>query len=118
MSGGIIQKLVQIIKGVPQEVLVVLLVCLVGMVSFFLGRMSVLYETRTAVSSIEMVDMTAIPPRPLGGMVVGSKTGSKYHFPWCPGALQIAEKNQVWFTDEKEARRRGYAPAGNCKGLE
>lgn len=52
-----------------------------------------------------------------GGFIVGSKTGKKYHFPWCSGAQQIKEENKVWFANEEEARAAGFAPAANCRGL-
>ncbi len=64
-----------------------------------------------------MAALVAVPMAK-GGQVVASRSGKKYHFPWCPGAETISEKNKIWFADEKEARRRGYTPAGNCKGLE
>lgn len=51
---------------------------------------------------------------PTEGRVVGSSKGSKYHFPWCPGASQIKEENKIWFATEKDAQDAGYAKAGNC----
>ncbi len=51
------------------------------------------------------------------GVVLGSKNGSVYHLPWCPGAKQINEENKVWFETKEEAELSGYSPAKNCKGL-
>lgn len=51
------------------------------------------------------------------GLLVASKNGTKYHFPWCAGASQIAEKNKIWFNSYEEAQKAGYSPATNCKGL-
>ncbi|MFH1608762.1 MAG: hypothetical protein ABH951_01935, partial [Patescibacteria group bacterium] len=51
------------------------------------------------------------------GLLVGSKNGTKYHYPWCSGALRIKEENKVWFNSMEEARQAGYTPAANCKGL-
>src|SRR5690606_22759248 len=42
---------------------------------------------------------------------VASKTGSKYHLPWCGGAKQIKEENKVWFQTKEEAEAAGYEPA-------
>lgn len=56
-------------------------------------------------------------PTSLPGQFVGSKNGSKYHLPWCPGAQQMKEENKVWFTDKSAAEVAGYSPAGNCKGI-
>lgn len=52
-----------------------------------------------------------------GGQVVASKSGTKYHFPWCSGAKTISEKNKIWFDSPEAARVAGYTPAANCKGL-
>jgi hypothetical protein len=51
------------------------------------------------------------------GNYVASKTGSKYHLPWCSGAQTIKEENKIWFETKEEAESRGYSPAKNCKGL-
>lgn len=52
------------------------------------------------------------------GMLVASKNGTKYHFPWCAGASQISEKNKIWFDSYSSAQKAGYTAAANCKGLE
>lgn len=98
-------------------------VVLVGFASFGLGRLSLLESRRepvrienalvASIGGVTMKDekMTA------GGQIVASKTGTKYHYPWCAGASQIFEKNKLWFASPEEARKAGYAPASNCKGL-
>lgn len=50
-------------------------------------------------------------------IVVASKNGTKYHYPWCAGAKQISDKNKITFNSIAEARASGYTPASNCKGL-
>ena len=40
------------------------------------------------------------------GKYVASKTGSTYHVPKCEWANKIKKKNQVWFDDEKEAKKK------------
>jgi hypothetical protein len=47
--------------------------------------------------------------------VVASKNGTKYHFPWCPGAKQIKEENRRIFTSPADAEAAGYTRAANCK---
>lgn len=106
---------------------VVVLIVLVGFASFGLGRLSVRDEqaepisieyfsertqTASAVSSDDTASDTGV-----SGEVVASKTGSKYHYPWCGGASQIKEENKIWFASIEEARKAGYTPAANCKGL-
>lgn len=51
------------------------------------------------------------------GQVVGSKQGSKYHFPWCSGAKRIKADNLIIFNSAEKARAAGYEPAANCPGL-
>ena len=102
------------------------LVVLVGCVSFLLGRFSVL-ETPTVSSKAEVrfsVDNElrkelAVPAVSAEeeGMVVASKTGTKYHRPDCPGAKQIKPENQISFPSGTAALAAGYSPASNCPGL-
>jgi len=48
---------------------------------------------------------------------VASKSGTKYHYPWCPGAKQIKEENKIYFDSKPAAEAAGYTPAANCQGL-
>ena len=97
-------------------------ILLVGFVSFGLGRLSKLHEAREGVFIAPPLPSSAALGQAevinLGGQLVASKTGAKYHYPWCAGALAIAEKNKRWFATVAEARAAGYAPASNCKGLQ
>lgn len=52
-----------------------------------------------------------------GGQVIGSKNGKKYYFPWCGTVKMIKPENQIKFSSIEEARKAGYLPAANCKGL-
>ncbi|TAL49071.1 hypothetical protein EPN83_02235 [Patescibacteria group bacterium] len=51
------------------------------------------------------------------GSVVASKNSDKYHFPWCSGAKRISAENRIVFSSAEEARKAGFSPAANCKGL-
>lgn len=53
----------------------------------------------------------------VGGLVVASRNGSVYHFPWCSGGSQIKQENMIWFTSEEAAKEAGYTPSKSCKGL-
>ena|SRR3989344_1002181 len=93
------------------------IVLLVGLASFGLGRLSALEEAKPAVSVSE-VSLDAEPrDMSAGGLLVASRKGSAYHYPWCSGATSIAAGNKVWFESEAAAQRAGYTPAKNCKGL-
>lgn len=99
------------------DVFVVIIILLVGFGAFGLGRLSNSEEYRPPIRMFER-EQVDIKPIRMGGKVVASKKGSKYHFPWCTGARAMSESNKVWFDSEKDARAAGYTPAGNCKGLQ
>lgn len=56
-------------------------------------------------------------PSNTNGEVVASKNGTKYHYPWCSGAQRITPTNLITFSSIDEAKKAGYTPASNCKGL-
>jgi len=93
------------------------IVFLVALGSFGLGRLSALEDARPPVS-IQQAPSEAKPRGMyMGGLIVASRAGKVYYFPWCVGASKIASGNQVWFQTEEAAQRAGYAPGKNCKGL-
>jgi len=120
-----------LIKTLPSEWFVMVIVVCVGLISFALGRLSALEEGRAPVtieqtaSAASTADVAtsktnhlgAKLPNGEGGLLVASRNSTKYHFPWCSGAQRISEQNKIWFESEEEARAAGYEPAGNCKGL-
>lgn len=101
-----------------------IIIVLVAIIAFSLGRISSLQEKREPVRVLNnsgevkgaSTNSGASPSNP-SGQVVASKNGTKYHYPWCSGAKQISEKNKISFNSIEEARAAGYTPASNCKGL-
>lgn len=109
-------------RSLKSDILSVIVIVLVAFVGFGLGRLSKIEEGRTPVSVENMgasVGSSLGPSEVLTeeGGFVASKNSSKYHFPWCPGALRIKEENKIWFSSREEAEKVGYSPAANCKGL-
>lgn len=128
-------------KSIPESVLITVLVVLVSVVSFALGRISV-SENASCQDLIYQEDLFITDNCPnflqgknisdedadasdeeeevfdSTGTLVGSKNSDKYHYPWCPGALRIKDENKVWFASKEEAEKAGYVPAKNCPGLE
>lgn len=104
-------------EGAVAEWGMIAIVMLLGLASFGLGRLSALEEARPAVAIRDAATNTGPRPIAIGGLVVASRSGSAYHFPWCPGAETIAERNKIWFKSEEAARAAGFSPAKNCKGL-
>lgn len=105
------------LEGLLEEWGIVLIILLVASGSFFLGRISASEASKPPVAV--RVAPEASEPRGMhiGGLIVASKTGEVYHYPWCPGASQMKRENQVWFADEAAARKAGYVPSKNCPGL-
>lgn len=113
-----------------EDVFISLVIIFVGLGGFGLGRLSMTIDVddsgitllnmqtssmRATASAISNPD---IPLVTQGGQLVASKNGTKYHFPWCSGAKRTKEENKIWFNSIEEARKAGYEPAANCKGLE
>lgn len=94
------------------------IVLLVGVSAFGLGRISALEAAMPAVAILKAPALAQPQGMAPGGLVVASRSGSVYYFPWCGGAGNIATQNQRWFKSEEAARTAGYRPAKNCKGLE
>lgn len=105
------------LHDLPGDLAIVLIIILTATGSFGLGRISAKsgLSEHISVASAAMADTE---PMPLGGLLVASSRGSRYHFPWCAGAQQIAAQNKIWFESATDAREAGYTPARNCKGLE
>lgn len=110
------------------DVLLVVVVILLGALSFGLGRLSMVAEKQAPVALCVYTDENGtMTNTPLAGNTeveaslerkfVASKNSSVYHLPWCSGAKRISEKNKVWFATKAEAEQVGYRPASNCKGL-
>ena len=104
-------------KCKSREAYTAALILFVGFGSFGLGRLSKIEEGRTPVTIETPQETASVATANTGGQVVASKTGTKYHFPWCAGASKIAEANKVSFASVEAARKAGYTPASNCKGL-
>lgn len=118
MSGVSIADLISQCKKYLEKWLLgwgmVVIVLLVALISFGLGRLSVTHD-QTSPPTLSQAASTS--PVAIGGSIVASRNGTAYYFPWCAGVSHISEGNKVWFQTKSEAQRAGYHPAKNCKGL-
>jgi hypothetical protein len=92
---------------------IVALVILTSLISFFLGRLSVL-EIDSGGVEIYYPDIVA----ELAGddsqqKVYASKNGSKYYFDWC--SSQVKDSNKVYFNSTELAQGAGYTLASGCR---
>jgi hypothetical protein len=106
-----------------EDIFIVLAIILIGLAGFGLGRLSALEKgrERVEIQPIKFTSLTTSSTTRVNEQadhpLVASKTGKKYHFPWCAGALQIADKNKIYFDSYEQAQKAGYTPASNCPGL-
>ena len=111
------------------ELYTIALIILIGFAGFGLGRLSLIEDNMEQVK-IEFPEYLSASVLNAGktddgaeisaiaqGLLVASKNGSKYHYPWCSGGKRISEKNKIYFNSVEDARKAGYTPASNCKGL-
>jgi len=119
------------------DLYVVAIIFFVGLASFGIGRLSILWPDKEPIEITntqlpitnddgddtirnqhvnQQGDSANVTPT-IQRKYVASKNGTAYHFPWCPGALNIKEENKVWFETKEEAELAGYKIAANCEGL-
>lgn len=119
-----------------KDLFIGLLVLLVAILSFSLGRLSKLEESKVPVSIEQVNNLSAVSASPFVNNKAGasldpaqassgqtlpyvaSKNSTKYHRVDCAGAKSIKEANKIWFQTVEEARQAGLTPAGNCPGLQ
>lgn len=123
-------------KRLPEDELLftTILIVLVGIISFGLGRLSVgdvaVLTPAGAImalpdSFVDDADSAAgamnaavsSPETQSTGRFVASRSGSRYHLPECPSAQQIKEENKIYFATADAAEAAGYTKAANCPGL-
>ena len=139
-----VEKVKYWIKDNKADLYTALVIFLVGLGSFGLGRLSAVMPGKEPVRIEQVVEFAsgseeskkeisggtgesksetvsnqtaATVLSSIKGKYVASKNGTAYHLPWCSGALKIKEENKIWFDTKEEAEKRGYKPAGNCAGL-
>ncbi|MEK7154052.1 MAG: hypothetical protein AAB792_00650 [Patescibacteria group bacterium] len=119
----------QLIKPRQSDIVLAVTIILISVISFNLGKISSLNGQKAQIKITggenagqpEDTMGTFASPKPStlnpNSPVVASKNSKSklYHFTWCPGASQIAEKNKITFVNEAAAIAAGYTLAGNCR---
>lgn len=112
-----------------------IIVVLVGIASFSLGRASVTTSAQNMTAAVVLPQASVLVDEPALSTLttpkattssqvidtkalVGSRSGTKYHLASCPGAKQIKEENKIYFKDVQAAEAAGYKPAANCPQLQ
>lgn len=123
-------KLFNFIKSRQADVILAIAVILLTITSYNLGKIMAYQKLKTPItiydaqSPLDIVrpnerqgSQAKISTAPRDQTVVASKNSKTklYHFTWCSGASQIADKNKLTFATETAAIAAGYTLAGNCK---
>jgi hypothetical protein len=104
------------VKLYENDIIIAVVIILVALIGFGLGRLSVIREQK--IPAVIENTPAAASSANTEKLYVASKNSDKYHYPWCSGAQRIKEENKVWFSSKEEAEKAGYSPATNCKGLQ
>ena len=124
-------NLIKFLKTYQADIILALAVIFISVTAFNLGKISTLNKQKMPITITEPVNSKQITEnsgegvqnskpatnnQKLATSVVVSKnsTSMVYHFPWCPSASKIADKNKLTFATEAAAISAGYTLAGNC----
>lgn len=106
-----------------------LLIILVGLASFGLGRLSsnqnpglsinykgpVITSPEVVTSPNPTLIAPKSEPKKKAQIYFASSRGSKYYHPGCSGGKNLKEENKIFFESEDEARRAGYELSSTCR---
>lgn len=112
------EKIKLFLKGKEgKDILTVLIIILVGVGSFWLGRLS--KETVSEGLKIEYtapnLEANVTEATFADKNFFASKRGSKYYSLGCSGGKTIKEGNRVYFETKEEAEKAGYELSNTCK---
>lgn len=124
-------KFLKLVKQRQANIVLAVAVVLISLLSFQAGKIYTLRlfsGTEPVLTLAPMSDLFSPTPASAGGLaksspnlkessVIASKNGSTklFHYPWCPGATKISEKNKISFVNEAAAIAAGYTLASNCQ---
>lgn len=128
-----LSKLPQFVKQYQPDIILAITIVLISITAFNLGKISAYQQKKTPITitgpgtvngqrimadsnSKKTDSQPETSNQKLETSVVASKnsTSKVYHFPWCPSASKIADKNKLTFATEAAAISAGYTLAGNC----
>ena len=122
-----IKQFIESEKG--KDILIVIIVILVGLGSFELGRLSKengkeglkieytdpnMTQTANAISFVANNENGASTEN-TGKNFFASSKGSKYYSLGCSAGKTIKQENRVYFTTGEEAQRAGYTLSSSCR---
>lgn len=113
-----------------KDILTVIIVILVGLGSFELGRLSkengtsgvkIEYQNQNsaqeanALSSANFSKKSSATENFAGKIFFASNRGSKYYSVGCSAGKTIKQENRIYFTTKEEAEKAGYELSSSCR---
>ena len=111
--------------------LCLIIIIIVSIGSFGLGRLSVINNEIEDIQSAgsdykasvgdwvgeSKQNTKALPTGdlPKEKMYIASKNGKLYYSIGCSGAKRISDKNSIWFATKEDAEKSGYSLSSTCK---
>ena len=122
-----IKQFIESEKG--KDILIVIIVILVGLSSFELGRLSknnlntgvkIEYPNQVENQQANTESISNFPQVIQNSNIAGktffaSNRGSKYYSLGCSAGQTIKQENRVYFTNKEEAERAGYELSNSCR---
>jgi len=121
-----IKEFVQSEKG--KNILIVIIVILVGLSSFELGRLSkensssgvkIEYPNQSVILSENALQantgVSSIISNSNSKTFFASNRGEKYYSIGCSGGKTIKQENRVYFATKEDAERAGYTLSSSCR---
>lgn len=107
-----------------KDIVILLTIVIVGVGSFFLGRLSIIKHSNETVNSttnhedkislgttIKALPESIVPNHAF----VASRNGTKYYPKGCSGINRIKEENRIYFETEEEAQGAGRTRTTTCQ---
>lgn len=113
-----------------KDLMVIIIVILVGLASFGLGRLSVprdgqgikieypagqISQTASTISSINLSGATHLSNISTGKNYFASSRGKKYYGIDCEAGKSIKKDNRIYFATPSEAEASGFTLSSSCK---
>lgn len=123
----------KILSEKGKDILVVIIVILVGLASFELGRLSkstpaglkIEYPSQSGIQEANTISVNSVVGLPNGNPTTelnsvtkkffASNRGSKYYSIGCSAGKTIKQENRVYFSTREEAEKAGYVLSTSCK---
>jgi len=130
---NLMEKIKQFLEGEKgKDVLIVIVIVLVALGSFGLGRLSkkpqngglqIEYTNQVINGGVNALSAQNQPKKEVLGVSTSntiktyfaSSRGSKYYYLGCTGGKELKEENKIYFNSEQEAINAGYEKSVTCR---